>query len=127
MLCSYSRDELGDVCRCGLNDDASGLLFSVSGRICSSQDMEATAIALKNTINEARHEKAKAIEPMINPFHRSSKMSSNEARNDVYLQQLLSTGALQFNEFVVGGGQRRSYSFTSSAICTGKGLSHIGR
>jgi orotate phosphoribosyltransferase len=45
----------------------------------------------------------------------------------VHLKQLMDLGALKFGEFKLKSGRVSPYYFSSSFLCSGKGLHEIGR
>jgi hypothetical protein len=107
-----------------LNVDATAAIFAVSRAIANSPDRAATAAGIRDQINAYRQGKL-----MSRKFMMSFK-SATEVKQQfdgVHLKQLMDLGALKFGEFKLKSGRVSPYYFSSSFLCSGKGLHEIGR
>eukprot|EP00640_Fibrocapsa_japonica_P002022 CAMPEP_0113942702 /NCGR_PEP_ID=MMETSP1339-20121228/8346_1 /TAXON_ID=94617 /ORGANISM="Fibrocapsa japonica" /LENGTH=525 /DNA_ID=CAMNT_0000947247 /DNA_START=81 /DNA_END=1658 /DNA_ORIENTATION=+ /assembly_acc=CAM_ASM_000762 len=117
--------DLAEACQAGLSNDGMGLLLPVSREISKSQDPGATALRLRDQINQARELKK------ANPDPDSGMCLSDGSEVFPYQQEFmtfcLEQQVLKFGEFTLKSGRKSPYFFNAGLFRTGEALVKLGR
>ena len=107
------------MCACGLREDGSGMLVSVSRGVSSASNIAEAAAKLRDDINLCR----------------VTKSSTRQTQTDTDLKEFqrnfiifaLKNKVLQFGSFVLKSGRTSPYFFNAGLFCSGTAMRSLGR
>ena len=110
------------MCSCGLREDGSGILVSVSRGISRAHNIPEAAATLRDDINSCRQKKLQTT-----TIIETNKECDLKEFQRNFIAFSLKYEVLQFGSFVLKSGRTSPYFFNAGLFCSGNAMKSLGR
>ena len=110
------------MCSCGLREDGSGILVSVSRGISGAHNIPEAAATLRDDINSCRQKKLQTT-----TIIETNKECDLKEFQRNFIAFSLKYEVLQFGSFVLKSGRTSPYFFNAGLFCSGNAMKSLGR